>query len=1481
LLGNREGGDALGSSIPALLSGTRLPSESAELPFSPLPSARQQQTLAFDHGRRNFPPFAAIRRPILTNLKMKALGPKTHGLPSRADPAGLRTLPARKGVQRSQRQGGEEEVPTREKVATRAPFQNYDTPQNHLIAFRALLDEIERDGRYQPIGTRPDGNCVLIAASLGALASPHATPFSALCKMVLRQGALSTSPSDERYTTFIRQLRAAIAEQISKTSKSVGSSMPANIRTPYRSLGLAETDAFLAAYPLPAISSAPELVGISPKTAPFFLVTNSNHAWLFFAPSVVDVGELRKLSRWLPVYHESFAHIRGCVASGRPWGHYEETKRFFRVAPTKPVILPPPAPVPLPQTVDSPAPPKRGRPRKQPPSPQVPTMLASPSNSTGQTLSSRPLADPLPQAVSTPMSSPTTPACGPATACTARDMSLGAPSSSTLNPRVICCPVTGCDKQVKYWSGLNKHISSLHPGAVITDHMLAGMDAVKCPHCPHIGRREADGSIPRHKGCVDQSQLNISDQARREFARRGQELRGRQHDDLVESYIAMETVNEAELETPLARRQHAETLRQCLREYTVQQDPYRRAAIGTGILNNPLQVPSRRLPPSRVRIDDVTHHSNCIRRAITILNTSGQLGKAVRSLRSTRPFPVNEETRPNVIALFPPARQPLVRPCELEAEKYDFKVDPELLAEILEEKDATTGRGLSNVGFGELKPILKDDEAFKGLTMLIEDFLNDRFAHDSTFSRQLRDWKCVLLEKGNGDPRPRPICVPEVIRSLAGTVQARQYLPKLCPTLDPQSYGVGVRDGCARAALIAQTHFSEAIRTGESLYIILVDVSNMYGNLSRALVLQLLDSLHPQLVKAFLAGYAGSSFANLPDLTLEFGEGVAQGDPMAPLYAQLVMDHLLKPLRERFPSLVALASVLDDVHIIDRDLDVALAAFANVREELEKIGLPLNLQKCKILSAQGLDEPQTDVIGEARLQIATEGVVLLGTPIGSEIFIRDHLESAASEAIELLHLIAECDTLGKLNRDFASPQGLYHVVRDCVNQMHRHLLRTVDPALTAPAFRALDATTIGTVGRIFDIAATDMNDLVKMRLTLPGRYSGLGLSRYEDIAPAAYLGCINANGRALRDHFEEHGISITGIPGLAAAHESMTATLALLGGDPEDQPLPALEHILDPIPRTSPEPTEVPMTRRKRKKRRWTNPLDEATERGGNLQRRLTWKVHALRRKRLDDLARSDWDKFILTVTANPTAPDFLYVRISNPGNRMRHTFKTSVRLFLGLPVSSGRCNIGGCVDVSIARNGQHSHHARLAIHKRHNRVRDAIGHAFRLLFTSGVSDYTVEYEAFLDDLGYARKETAPRDERLRCDVVLEHGFTGHKFVTDVSITHPDHTQSATRTEMLCSATKRASGKVAQYVAMYEIDQADVVPLVFETYGGYAPATFEFLQRISLIIARNDSDKAGFFFRRLRDRIAVALHKGQFQVISQLNSLNQVLGWKR
>ncbi len=265
--------------------------------------------------------------------------------------------------------------------------------------------------------------------------------------------------------------------------------------------------------------------------------------------------------------------------------------------------------------------------------------------------------------------------------------------------------------------------------------------------------------------------------------------------------------------------------------------------------------------------------------------------------------------------------------------------------------------------------------------------------------------------------------------------------------------------------------------------------------------------------------------------------------------------------------------------------------------------------------------------------------------------------------------------------------------------------------------------------------------------------------------------------------------------------------------------------------------------------------------------------IHAKRRHHLDIIATDDWDRYILTVHSNETSADFLFAPLTQANNRM-HTFKTSVRSFLGLPVTATHCNIGHCVRVPVAPNGDHSIHAHAALTKRHHRIRDALGHVFQRLFSSGQSDYRRGFETTLDDLGFTQKVNAPDTSKARCDIYLENMATGHKFVMDVSVTQPGFEAEVSRTEPLSAAKKTTCTKVLRYVRNYEIDEQDVIPLVFETYGGYSPTTFRFLKDISMTIANNDADLAGTIFRHIRDRIAVALHTGQGGVIAQLNSLN-------
>jgi hypothetical protein len=96
------------------------------------------------------------------------------------------------------------------------------------------------------------------------------------------------------------------------------------------------------------------------------------------------------------------------------------------------------------------------------------------------------------------------------------------------------------------------------------------------------------------------------------------------------------------------------------------------------------------------------------------------------------------------------------------------------------------------------------------------------------------------------------------------------------------------------------------------------------------------------------------------------------------------------------------------------------------------------------------------------------------------------------------------------------------------------------------------------------------------------------------------------------------------------------------------------------------------------------------------------------------------------------------------------------------------------------------------------------------------------------------------------------------------------------RSTPLATAIKGTGDKFVRYVENYDIDKHDVIPLVFETYGGYSPVTFTFLKEFTLTIAQNDEELAGKLFRSMRDRVAVALHTGHAEVISQLNGMNYI-----
>ena len=218
------------------------------------------------------------------------------------------------------------------------------------------------------------------------------------------------------------------------------------------------------------------------------------------------------------------------------------------------------------------------------------------------------------------------------------------------------------------------------------------------------------------------------------------------------------------------------------------------------IMRAPLQPPRERLAPKAKAASD--HLVDSLIAAIIALS-HGQKGKARRILEST---PFYSGGRLRLAALYAKRKCDLSVPTDVHTnERYTWITDREVLIDVLQHKDERTGKGISNFGFESLKPLIETNEGENALLRAVDDILNDRLPQDAEITKLLRTFKGVALEKPNPqnlpDPPPRPIAVPEVLKNLANAVQARQCIRGVAATLDPQSYGAGLPDGCAKSTL--------------------------------------------------------------------------------------------------------------------------------------------------------------------------------------------------------------------------------------------------------------------------------------------------------------------------------------------------------------------------------------------------------------------------------------------------------------------------------------------------------------------------------------------------------------------------------------------------------------------------------------------------------------------------------------------------------
>ena len=135
-----------------------------------------------------------------------------------------------------------------------------------------------------------------------------------------------------------------------------------------------------------------------------------------------------------------------------------------------------------------------------------------------------------------------------------------------------------------------------------------------------------------------------------------------------------------------------------------------------------------------------------------------------------------------------------------------------------------------------------------------------------------------------------------------------------------------------------------------------------------------------------------------------------------------------------------------------------------------------------------------DTVWQAHKPDSENGLVVLGTPLGTKAFVEAHADKRLATEQKLL------DELPKLS----DLQCAWVLLSWSAVPRANHTVRILPPSLSQAYAKKHDAALWQTFCKVFGAGALSQDDLARKVSTLPGRLGGLGLRSAERTAPAAY-----------------------------------------------------------------------------------------------------------------------------------------------------------------------------------------------------------------------------------------------------------------------------------------------------------------------------------------------------------------------------------------
>ena len=710
-----------------------------------------------------------------------------------------------------------------------------------------------------------------------------------------------------------------------------------------------------------------------------------------------------------------------------------------------------------------------------------------------------------------------------------------------------------------------------------------------------------------------------------------------------------------------------------------------------------------------------------------------------------------------------------------------------------------------------------------------------QFNHNPRIVELITPLRGIQLAKDADRTGVRPIGIGVIFHALTKSLLNRRHMLELRDRAGPRQYAVGNPGGtdiCGRFGVVAA---ALEMPFGWS------DGVNAFGTAARAKIFNALniDGIGP--VNALC--YGNVPTVSFRDIDILQPEGAIQGCALA-LAAfsgaqQTAIGDTLEKQSNPVETVdrVAHALFADDDGMATRLIKNLLSAHLQVAEELEE---KLHVTRGPLhVYYEGLTDEEREELLSAGCIIEDGGTVFVGTPVGSDDFIRAHAMESAQKLIALTEFAVK---VASLDGD-QGMQLVLHWLRHTIGSTFNHTLRNVPPVLVEKAAMALDKAVVSAImritglGQIFSAAPESVQLDAAAILSLPISEGGVGFISQHDTAPAAYVG---AWASSLSAVVGEYGHKIP---------------------CPEpDDPIPpflvhyvnALDHLKPSIPSTLFDELHF--------RKLWVAPRHGMqkilSEYVTKEKRQLLWSSVPTgdslddRAHRISALGNSTPESSAW-LTANPT-----YKQCAMGNGAFSDALRRRLRLPLPGIDTGQRC--AACAG-QIEPLGVHATCCtKIEKSNRHKQVQEAAALCMREGSAAVVRNPQVE--AF-----YPKKLEAPEEDVNNTNSQGDIGITikninagGNLTIVDFTVVAPVKGTAVPYEKAGDLADQKEKSKVAQYEARYDIPKGRIIGFAIETTGPWGPAAKRLMWSVAEACG-GTPDLIARRYRRYTEVISVAL----------------------